>query len=396
MSPQKPVDRLIHFRLDDQEKLDFKVLKLDGEELLNELYVFKLIVAFDGKRDTSPFSLLKKATIFYPTHTNLSYYYHGVITKYKYLGVQPPYSVFKVEIRPYVWQYTIGKNRRVYQKMSVDEIAKQVFKNIKFEDYSFQLKMKYPKSDYITQYDESEFDFISRLFQAHGIFYYFNHEKKSSKMIISDSDSDFQEVGDQSFKVNALTLKENLNFFVGNESLYTKEIGDLESTTLSSNTKTSLNSTDVNYFFKYQKLMTSPMIQEKLTIGKVTVADYNYETSTSELIASSKDNHGPDVELFEYPAGFKQPSEKDGLAQIRLGSFTYSKFIMRAKVFYPVKVASKIKIEDDPGFERKNIKGKVFKILKVTHHFNKQGYDCRIEAIPEAAKYIPPITFKKP
>src|SRR5262249_51351127 len=51
------------------------------------------------------------------------------------------------------------------------------------------LSGSYPSREYCVQYRESDLDFISRLLEEEGIFYFFEAEQKSHTMVLGDSAS---------------------------------------------------------------------------------------------------------------------------------------------------------------------------------------------------------------
>uniref|UniRef100_UPI00203DFC56 contractile injection system protein, VgrG/Pvc8 family n=1 Tax=Enterobacter hormaechei TaxID=158836 RepID=UPI00203DFC56 len=75
------------------------------------------------------------------------------------------------------WWLTLGNNNRVFQNLSAQEIVAKVFKDAGFSDYSFQLKTQPQKREYCLQYNESDFNFVSRLLEQEGIFWFFTHKE---------------------------------------------------------------------------------------------------------------------------------------------------------------------------------------------------------------------------
>ncbi|MFX5956581.1 contractile injection system protein, VgrG/Pvc8 family, partial [Acinetobacter baumannii] len=57
----------------------------------------------------------------------------------------------------------------------------------------------YPKRSVVTQYDESDFDFVTRLLAEEGLFYYFEHEAADGdalglhRMVIADRNDVFKD-----------------------------------------------------------------------------------------------------------------------------------------------------------------------------------------------------------
>ncbi len=85
------------------------------------------------------------------------------------------YCDFTVEVVPALFTTQLSRNSRIFQKMDVLQVIKQVLKdypNVIVED---KCKGSYPKRDYLLQYRETDFDFVSRLMEEEGIYYYFKY-----------------------------------------------------------------------------------------------------------------------------------------------------------------------------------------------------------------------------
>ena len=83
---------------------------------------------------------------------------------------------------------TQAKNSRVFQEKSVKDVITEVLKDYKIEpDWKLEDASVYPKLDYCVQYNETDFDFMHRLLEEVGIYYFFEHEEKSHKIVFIDS-----------------------------------------------------------------------------------------------------------------------------------------------------------------------------------------------------------------
>ncbi|MCK7582592.1 MAG: type VI secretion system tip protein VgrG [Chromatiales bacterium] len=79
-------------------------------------------------------------------------------------------------VRPWLWFLTRGTNCRIFQEMTVPDILKKVFDEYSIQDVKLDgLTGTYAKRDYCVQYRESDFNFVSRLMEDEGIYYFFKH-----------------------------------------------------------------------------------------------------------------------------------------------------------------------------------------------------------------------------
>ena len=73
--------------------------------------------------------------------------------------------------------------------MTVQMIVESVFEASGFRDYRFSLTASYDPREYCVHYRETDFNFVSRLLEQFGMFYYFEHEKDKHTLVIVDSES---------------------------------------------------------------------------------------------------------------------------------------------------------------------------------------------------------------
>jgi len=94
---------------------------------------------------------------------------------------------YRAEVAPWLWFLTRTSDCRIFQEKSVPEIIEQVFKDLNFSDYDVsQVSGEHPKRDYCVQYRETDFNFVSRLMEEEGIFYFFRHEEGKHTLVMAD------------------------------------------------------------------------------------------------------------------------------------------------------------------------------------------------------------------
>ncbi|AML57959.1 Uncharacterized protein conserved in bacteria [Serratia rubidaea] len=96
------------------------------------------------------------------------------------------YSVYTLRVQPDLWPMLKDRNFRIFQEQTVPQIVKALLaeQNIQLED---QLTGDYRQWGYCVQYSESTFNFISRLMELEGIYYYFKHEQDKHTMVLADN-----------------------------------------------------------------------------------------------------------------------------------------------------------------------------------------------------------------
>ncbi|AFK63908.1 Rhs element Vgr family protein 4 [Advenella kashmirensis WT001] len=117
-----------------------------------------------------------------PRHLN------GVIASFALVGQEGDtdrYFVYEARVVPWFWLATHKKEFRIYQNQSVPETIKQVLAPYGYA-FEFDLVESYAPRVYCVQYDETDFQFVSRLLEAEGIHYYFRHEQEKHTLVMSD------------------------------------------------------------------------------------------------------------------------------------------------------------------------------------------------------------------
>ncbi|MBC7477754.1 MAG: type VI secretion system tip protein VgrG [Pseudorhodobacter sp.] len=112
--------------------------------------------------------------------------FSGICVSVEDLGHQDSIDLFAVELRPWPWLLTIGSNNRVFQNMTSVEIIKKVFTDAGFSDVTDTTNDAGEPRDYCVQYGESDWDFVSRLMEEEGIYYFFDHATTPEKIVLAD------------------------------------------------------------------------------------------------------------------------------------------------------------------------------------------------------------------
>lgn len=182
-------------RIDTAAGKDVLVIEsLEGVEGISRLFEFHAELLADKSTTVDPTKIVgTKATVTLNLGSKQDVrYFNGIITSFDQGPGDEELNVFHATIRPGLWQLTLGANTRVFQSMTALDVVKQVI-----GVYGLTILDKttaaYPQLDYCTQYSESDFYFISRLMQEHGISYWFEHTDQDNKIVLADDTSAYQE-----------------------------------------------------------------------------------------------------------------------------------------------------------------------------------------------------------
>lgn len=167
---------------------------LRGTESVSKLFSFQLEF-FSTEVSLSPQQLIgKPISLRINDKKGRIRYFHGIINRF-YTGVLNVRTgrTYRAEVVPWFWFLNCTVDCRIFQNRSTQQIIEELFKELNFKDYAFQrLKGGQAERLYCVQYHETTFNFISRLLEEEGIYYYFQHQEDKHILILSDNVSDFK------------------------------------------------------------------------------------------------------------------------------------------------------------------------------------------------------------
>lgn len=165
------------------------VAEFSGTEHLSELYHFHLrlmsgqsIVAFD--------EIVGQPVRLVVSHeTGDERYLGGYCSSFRYEGYDAAQELYfyELEMVPWLWFLTRTRDCRIFQDKSVMDIIEEIFGEFGFSKYESQVNEDPPARTYVVQYNETAYDFIARLLEEEGIYYYFDHREDGEVLIFGDS-----------------------------------------------------------------------------------------------------------------------------------------------------------------------------------------------------------------
>lgn len=114
-------------------------------------------------------------------------YFHGFVSRMVQVANQDAYSHYRATIVPWLWFLTRTSDCRIFQQQSTPDIIEAVFKGHGFSDYQLKLSGNYSPREYCVQYRETDFNFVSRLMEQEGIYYFFDHQDGKHVLVLADS-----------------------------------------------------------------------------------------------------------------------------------------------------------------------------------------------------------------
>jgi len=213
-------------------------------------------------------------------------HFSGYVSRFSQMGMSGKYYVYQASLRPWLWLLSRTANCRIFQQKTVPDIIKQVFRDNGFSDFEDLLSGNYRTWEYCVQYRETDFNFISRLMEQEGIYYYFKNEKDIHTLVMSDSIGSHDPIP-------------------GYEEIPYNPFSDH-------------SRAEYEHIFEW---FTSQTVQP----GSYVMNDYNFKTPKANLeakLSQQYEHEQSEYEVFDYLGEYIDASEGETYVRVRLEEFT--------------------------------------------------------------------------
>ena len=180
-------DQLLFHRMEGEEALghpfryELTLLSEDGDLVLSDL-LGQVVTVELSLRDTTP------------TPNDGVRFFNGYVTRFSRQGVDRNYHVYSATVRPWLWLLSQPSNCRIFQNKTVPDIIKEVFRAHGLTDFQESLTGDYSPHEFVVQYRETDLNFVSRLLEDEGIYYFFTHQADKHTLVLADSYGAHQKV----------------------------------------------------------------------------------------------------------------------------------------------------------------------------------------------------------
>lgn len=250
-----------------------------GSEAISKLFHFDLDLL--SENDSIKFADVvgKNVTVHIYDGEGGQRYWNGFISRFSQGSLDRRLTSYSAQMVPGLWFLTRTSDCRIFQNKTAPDIIKQIFADQSFTDYEFRLYGSFATRDYCVQYRETDFNFISRLMEEEGIYYFFHHEETKHVMILANDPAAHEPCPNQE------TARYDSRGGGGNMS--------------------------------DEDVITEWSYQEEFRPGKWSHTDYNFETPSTDLLVSVS---GPNTksEIYDFPGEYLVRPAGDSLAKIRL------------------------------------------------------------------------------
>ena len=319
------------------------------------------------KPDLKPEDLLGKAmTVTVQLREDAKRHFHGYVTRFGIGLHRGRYFGYQASVRPWLWFLTRTSDCRIFQEQTVPDIVKKVFEDHGNANFEFKLFRSYRKWVYCVQYRESEYNFLARLLEHEGIYWYIEHGDGQSKVVLVDS----QSAHDAAPGCETLPYYENA----------AEAPPDLECVS------------DWNF-------------ASEVETDKVEFTSYDFERPSTSLKVDAKKSHKykfPTLEMFDFQGDYVQATDGSQWAEDRLDEQqTRFQLAHGASNAHGIEVGHLLKLAKHPREDQND----QYLVTGISVHAQVDAYEsggsaggfqCDFSAIPSGQQFRPPRRTPKP
>ena len=256
-----------------------------GQESVSRLFHFDLYMHSENRSIQMDSIVGKKATVVVVLPDKKERYINGIISSFSQAGSTPLemgtnpkiFAHYHATLVPHLWMLTRTADCRIFQDMTVPDIIAKIFDEHKLK-FSNRLIGKFDEREYCVQYRESDFNFVSRLMEEEGIFYFFEHEADKHTLVLANDPSKF----------NPTPFHKDVS--------YKSLIGEAQ----------------------HEEVVTEWSVAQEVRPGRYAINDFNFKDPTFDLTADVKGKDERKLEVYDYPGEYVKKDEGERLVGIRM------------------------------------------------------------------------------
>lgn len=210
-------------------------------------------------------------------------YFNGFVSRLVHEEQENGLWVYRARIVPWIWFLSRTADCVIFQNKTVPEIIEQVFRDHGFSNFESALDETYQPREYCVQWKETAFDFVSRLMEEEGIYYYFKHEDGKHTLVLVDSPAAHQPVPEH----------ETIEYKITDEGLSREGV-----------------------------FISAWSVAARVRSGAVVLDDFDFvNPQRGRLLGKGMITRGhavPDFEVYDYPGQYVTPEDAERYARLRI------------------------------------------------------------------------------
>ena len=265
-----------------QTPLGKDVLLLEGfsgTEGLSRLFRYDVRLLSEVNHTIAFKDIVGKPVTISVKHAKGTRFINGIVRRFSQGGGDPTLASYRAEVVPTLWMLTQTADCRIFQNKTVPEIIQAILKEKGVTDFELNLSGSPQPREFCVQYRETDFNFICRLMEQEGIFYFFKHADGKHTLVLGNSPGAHP-------ACTPATARFHWTFGA-----------------------TVLNDDVVTEF----------AMEQQIRSGKFAMTDYNFTMpKTNLLVLASNPSGDAKLDIYDYPGEYQKRDEGERLVRIRI------------------------------------------------------------------------------
>lgn len=167
----------------------FAVISFQGFEGLSTLYEFDILLVSENPSIDLSAIIQKSARLVIQEDGGADIRFYGILRHFEQLHGVNGYYFYRALLSPRLWWLTQNNYNQVFLNKKISAIMDSILVSggLTIADYTLSLIAAYPEMEYVCQYGESHFNFISRWMEREGIYYYFKQSASGETVVFTDT-----------------------------------------------------------------------------------------------------------------------------------------------------------------------------------------------------------------
>ena len=273
------------------EGRELELLRFTGHENISQLFDFDLELK-STDTDLDEDGVINKPCcleIYYGQGSEPVRVIHGLINEFEDVNYLPDYTLYRAKMVPRIWQLGLFDTNEVYLNETIEQTLTVMLQEAHFvagQDFRFQLSRNYRTWPFRLQYNETHFDFLQRIIEREGIYYYFEHNNGREVIVFCDNNNQLSAIA-QSDQAQTVRFQSNSGI----------------------NVATGANT------------VNSIICKRQTLPKKITLRDFNDENPSLDIRGESEINSAGVGAINLYGLNITSPEEGQALAEIHANAF---------------------------------------------------------------------------
>ena len=258
-----------------------RFVSMSAQEEVSRLFELQIVAVSDDGAITADDLLGKPAAVSLELANGSTRWFHGIVASFGIEGGEGRLHSYRLTLRPWLWLLTRSADLRIFQDKSVPDIIKTLFAEYSGSVVDKLTGTHQPRS-YCVQYRESAFNFVCRLMEEEGIFFWFAHSDSKHDLVLADDPG--AHAASPGF--------DKILFRVDQQAM------------------------------AGQPAIQQWQMRHEIQAGKVVLRDYNFEKPSTELltepVTQTRQHAEAAHEVYDYPGLYTEKAAGGDIAKLRL------------------------------------------------------------------------------